>query len=619
MLDSLSISSSKLKTYMECPALYYWRYVAKKPDSGKSVSIKLKPEGGVVRSTDENADIRVEQEPSAIFDSGKLVHRVLELAAKKRTSNASCDKKVTKKELLALLETAAAEPPADGWDRPVVISPATIESAAKVLALCWKKINFPFTIQAERKFNESIGPIEDDRGNVVIRDAKLSGVIDRIDRLPNGRVKIVDYKSGWSVMSRAEAEMDPQINFYLVVGKLLFPNDEISMELWYLNRGIRLGPIYYTEDRKDWLLNSYVKPILARMVTWTKYPETPGAPQCYSCPRKSECVSFASMIKGSLAPVAADMGMNLALWERLGDIEKNVEILKDQIKPFINSAVEKADDGEIFAGNHRARVIFRNSTAYHNTRDTAVAAAKAILEARKTQQAVPEIPSDPEALKTLCGKLVAENARLRSISLESATAFEVACKIAKTQAGLVNDFVDGLPEDVTAPVSTAIEQTSTNAGHYTLEVERIQLPFHDKAPTAAEIDEADRQSKRKKLPAGSKPILDDSHEQREPIQVEATVVEPAAEPKLEAPSRPALTADATPTKPADEQKPTREPVGETLDLFQSDAPKTAEAPAPTKAAWAQPGCVACGGTGISSSGGPCSPCVTNSARIGAMA
>lgn len=649
MVEVLSISSSKLKTYMECPALYYWRYVAKRPEKpaeAKAGSVGQPTE--VVSDTEQ--DVRIEQEPSVIFDSGRLVHRVLELAGKKRTTNRNCDKKVTKKELLTLLESVATEPSINDWHRPPIISPETIESAAKVLALCWKSIHFHFTIETETKFNVPVGPVEDENGNVVVKELVLNGIIDRVDRLPNRHIKIVDYKSGWSVMSRAEAELDPQINFYLVVGKLMYPNDEIDMELRYLNRGIRLGPIHYTGARKDWLLNAYLKPTVARMVTWGKYHETPGAPQCYSCPRKSECVSFASMVKGSLGPVGADMGQNLALYERLGEIEGNIKLLKEQIKPFVNAAVEKADDGEIFAGQHRARVIFRNSTAYHDLRNTAMVTAKAIIDTKKAlaeqktaEQGValpqaPEIPSDPDALRAYAEKLAAENAKLKSLATESATAFEVACKIAKAQAGLVNEFVDGLPEDVTLPVAQAIETTSTNAGYYSLEVERIAIPFQDRMPSSGEIAEATRQEKtRKKLPKGAKPILDDSHEKV--IQVDAVVVESTSGALQESESTEAPKALAVDTKTlsADTMASAASAApAEQFDLFggapaspgvQSVSPvnqgveeaKPGPASPASKPAWAQPDCKACEGRGVSSRGGPCSPCFTKAQQTPSMA
>src|SRR5579885_2156910 len=185
-------SPSQLGGYNACPRKYYGRYVAEQ---------------------------RAQDEPAAFLDSGKLVHRALEIAAQNRIDTGTRDKKVTKKELLGYLEKATKEEPKKTWMKPINITPEIVEAAANVLGLCWKSMNFSHTISVERDFSIPIGPVTDAEGNVVIEDAGLSGVIDRVDEIGD-RIKIVDYKSGWSVMSKAEADVDPQVNFYLVVGSI---------------------------------------------------------------------------------------------------------------------------------------------------------------------------------------------------------------------------------------------------------------------------------------------------------------------------------------------------------------------------------------------------------------
>lgn len=610
-------SPSQLAGYNECPRKYYGRYVAQQ---------------------------RAQDEQAAFLDSGKLVHRVLEIAAQTRIDSGTRDKKVTKKELLGYLEKAAKEEPKKQWMKPTNITPEIIEGAAKVIGLCWKSMNFTHTIFVERDFSIPIGAITDPDGKVAIEDAGLSGVIDRIDEIGD-RIKIVDYKSGWSVMSRGEAEVDPQVNYYLVVGAELFPGRPIDLELRYLNRGVRVGPIHYSPERKEWLLNSYVKPILTRMATWKKWPETPGAPQCYSCYRKAACMSFSKLIKGTLATVTADMGKNLELYERLTTIEGNVERIKKPLKELLNAACEKQDDGEIFAGNHRCRLIFRNKTEYNDIRRSATEAAKAILKRRQPPAPPVAPPEGLEDLKKAYTALAERNARLESASIEAATAFEIACKIGKAQSGLIDEFVETLPEEVTLEVSQAFEATATNGGYYSLEVERLPIPFHDPKPTEAEIElAAAQEAEQKLLPKGALPLLDDSHELKQPpapVQPEA----PPATIAFKVPDEQALKGDVdvvagtaevgsagvSVTLDSVPPKITGGTGGNTsgdpavllgdVKAEPANPPKSAAAngslfPDADKPVWAQPDCKACGGTGISSKGGPCSPCTARAQRAG---
>jgi RecB family exonuclease len=469
MYETFALSYTKLKRYLECPAAYYHSY-----------------------------DKKAASEAAPVLDSGKLVHRVLELAGRKRIDTNTRDQKVTKKELLGLLDSVLKEVSPNDWERPIDASPEVIDSARSVLSVCWKRLDFRNVIEVEKPFDISIGRIEDHFGYPIVRRASLTGVIDRIDRMPNGVIRIIDYKTGWSITSRAEAELDPQVNLYLAIATLLFPGKTVEFELRYIAYGARLGPFHVDEARREWLLEGFVKPNIVRMLTWKEHPEKPGSPQCLSCFRKAECKSFAAMMGGTLAPITADMGRNLALFHRIKEIKSNAEALEKKLKPIINDACENADDGELFAGNFRASLGFRNRTEYQDIRRTATAGAKAIIEARNATTPPPEppvIPTDHAELAKAYAELAERNRKLEAAALEAATAFEVACKIAKPQAGLVNEFVDGLPNEISDQVGEAIGATATNSGFYMLEVEPIPVPFHEAQPSPAEQEIAAHQRK----------------------------------------------------------------------------------------------------------------------------
>ena len=63
----------------------------------------------------------------------------------------------------------------------------------------------------------------------------LSGVIDRVDKLPYGAYELIDYKTGKTLPSQEEVDVDKQLGFYNLAATSLWPEiSEIKLTLHYL-------------------------------------------------------------------------------------------------------------------------------------------------------------------------------------------------------------------------------------------------------------------------------------------------------------------------------------------------------------------------------------------------
>jgi RecB family exonuclease len=451
----VDISASKLNSYLQCPAQHHWRYNVRGAEKGK-------------------------QEQSSNMDAGSVVHRVLELAGRKRIGKQE-KPPVTKKELLDLLEAVLKEPKRESWKDDLILTPTVATLAANTIDACWKKVSFANAIEAEKLYKANLGPIGGPPGKELKEDLHVTCILDRIDEMPDRKIKIVDYKSGFSILSRTEAELDPQINLYLAAGSKLFPGREIEIEFHYLSRSIILGPIQWTKERDEWV-TAYVKAGAYRMKMWsTPGPEVPNT-YCSSCYRQSECGAFQRLMKGSLKPLSRSIGENLVEYHRLTDVEKNADAAKKILKGVIHGACDKAEDGEIYESGYRGRIVFVNKTEYPDLRKTVASAAKIIHEADKNAAASAAagpvaVPADPAALAKAFEESSKKVRLLEEEVKKAQIAFQIACAIAKAQAGLVDKWVETLPKTIGGPVAMAVDGTSSNGGYYKVEVDQIPDPF----------------------------------------------------------------------------------------------------------------------------------------------
>jgi len=182
----MRISYSALDTYERCPLQYKFRYLDK---------------------------IKVPEKPELFF--GSLIHEVVQYALKKDPIMPP------REELLEYLKT--------NWRDEVFENPAQA------------KQYFDWGKQMLDKFHAGHKPglrnivSTEKRFQIPVGDHILSGMIDRVDKLPIGAYEVIDYKTSKQMPSQDDVNRDKQLCIYHYAVESLWPEaKDIRLTLYYL-------------------------------------------------------------------------------------------------------------------------------------------------------------------------------------------------------------------------------------------------------------------------------------------------------------------------------------------------------------------------------------------------
>lgn len=182
----MRLSYSSISTYETCPAKYRFRYEERLPTS-----------------------------PSPALSFGESLHRALH-----RFHGRPVPVAPSLPELLEMLE--------DAWISEGYADPAEEqtyrEHARQVLAQYHRENAADYRIPAALEF----------RFEIQIEGVTLSGVIDRMDRIPGGGYEIIDYKTNRRLPPRERIDRDLQLSIYHLAAREVWGIEPERLTLYYL-------------------------------------------------------------------------------------------------------------------------------------------------------------------------------------------------------------------------------------------------------------------------------------------------------------------------------------------------------------------------------------------------
>lgn len=251
----MRLSYSSIQTYETCPAKYRFAY-----------------------------EERLPTRPSPALAFGESIHRALH-----RFHDRPVPAAPPLEELLAMLDE---EWVADGYRDESEQVPYR-EHAREVLRRYHLDNAADYRIPAalEHRFRIDVDGIE------------VTGIIDRMDRLPGGGYEIIDYKTSRRLPPRAAVDRDLQLSIYHLAAREVWGIEPERLTLYFLLPGQRMSTTRTREDLDE--LRRRIAGVAARIEAGRFEPRE--NPLCDWCDFQARCPLFRHRFDGESAPRIRDV------------------------------------------------------------------------------------------------------------------------------------------------------------------------------------------------------------------------------------------------------------------------------------------------------------------------
>jgi putative RecB family exonuclease len=213
-------------------------------------------------------------------------------------------------------------------------------------------------LAVEKEFNIEVGG-SGSSGYVV------NGYLDRVDKLADDHIAIVDYKSNRALFYEDELESDLQMSVYGLVAREFWPwAQRVSFVFHMLRHDVHQGADRTAKDIDD--AAGYVVALGKRTEDasqkWTATLNT----NCGYCDSRRRCPTYQAALAGKheVARVAnlADLAEVCATREQLHTLAKLMYARKAELDDVIKARL--AHDGEFIANGYRYRTISQSHVTY---------------------------------------------------------------------------------------------------------------------------------------------------------------------------------------------------------------------------------------------------------------
>jgi RecB family exonuclease len=275
------LSYSRVSRFEQCPKSFELQYIVKRPS-----------------------------EPGMPLRFGKIVHAALEALYREVIANEHTGP-LDEDRAIALLT--------DAWvaDQLVGVDAFT-EGVAMVRDYVRAQgvVDHRDILAVEQEFELPAGPF------------KVVGFIDRVDRLDDETIEVVDYKTNRQLFTRDEVDASLQMSLYEIAVRQKWPwVKRVKLTFAMLRHGVRLSTTRTPEQATD-------------------YPAKIGS-QCVHCDHRTHCSAYADALTGKHTPLGADPEDLEAVArerEHVSNLAKVMYARKSELEDVLKSHLQERDE-----------------------------------------------------------------------------------------------------------------------------------------------------------------------------------------------------------------------------------------------------------------------------------
>jgi len=188
-------------------------------------------------------------------------------------------------------------------------------------------------LSVEKEFRLTVGGFE------------VLGYLDRVDRVDDETVEVIDYKTNRQLFTREETDASLQMSLYHLAAQELWPwAKKVRLTFWMLRHGLRQTTERSAEDIEG--TRRYVDTLGTTITTAREFPAKLNS-NCVYCDHRKHCPAYADALQGKREFICEDTSDLEAVAKEREECARLAKVLyarKGELEDVLKTALKEHDE-----------------------------------------------------------------------------------------------------------------------------------------------------------------------------------------------------------------------------------------------------------------------------------